>query len=78
MSARDGTADLGPEGGRDLSRRGFLKGMSVGALAAGALAPTATALLPRQQEAKGPKLFGPAPVDVTLRNSSRAERAAIV
>jgi xanthine dehydrogenase YagT iron-sulfur-binding subunit len=55
---------VGPEA-NGFSRRGFLKGLGAGALAAGVLSPATSAAKNAPQE-KGAKLLGPDPVPVTL------------
>lgn len=57
-----------PQNASNVSRRGFLKGMGATALAAGALAPTATALAANAGPGAKPPatVFGPAPIAVNL------------
>jgi len=64
----------GPEERSGVSRRNFLKGMSAGALAAGAVAsPARSKAAPPAQE-KGAKLLGPDPVPVTLQVNGKERR----
>ncbi|MBM4013518.1 MAG: (2Fe-2S)-binding protein [Planctomycetes bacterium] len=65
-----------PQDASGVSRRGFLKGVGAGALAAGAVAPAAAALGAKAgpQAAAAGTVFGPAPVAVALNVNGKVRQ----